>query len=52
MRSKFAQKLGGTGLGLHIVYNLVTQRLNGDITRESVPGQGTTFFIQIPDAVT
>jgi PAS domain S-box-containing protein len=39
---------GGTGLGLHIVYNLVTQRLNGSITCESTPGEGTTFMIQIP----
>jgi signal transduction histidine kinase len=39
---------GGSGLGLHIVYNLVTQRLNGSITCESTPGEGTTFMIQIP----
>jgi signal transduction histidine kinase len=40
---------GGTGLGLHIVFNLVTQKLNGTIRCESVLGQGTTFFIEIPD---
>lgn len=39
---------GGSGLGLHIVYNLVTQRLNGHITCESMPGIGTTFLIQVP----
>ena len=39
---------GGSGLGLYIVYNLVTQRLKGAITCESAPGQGTTFLIQIP----
>jgi signal transduction histidine kinase len=39
---------GGSGLGLHIVYNLVTQQLNGQITCESIPGVGTTFIIQIP----
>jgi signal transduction histidine kinase len=38
----------GTGLGLHIVYNLVTQRLNGAIFCESEPGQGTRFKISIP----
>jgi signal transduction histidine kinase len=38
----------GTGLGLHIVYNLVTQRLKGDISCESQPGQGTRFKISIP----
>ncbi len=39
---------GGTGLGMHIVYNLVTQRLNGEIHCESAPGQGTTFTISLP----
>ncbi len=39
---------GGSGLGLHIVYNLVTQRLNGDIECESTLGKGTTFIIQLP----
>lgn len=41
---------GGTGLGLHIVYNLVTQKLEGEINCESVPGMRTTFIIQIPIA--
>lgn len=39
---------GGSGLGLHIVYNLVTQRLNGHIECQSSPGAGATFLIQIP----
>jgi signal transduction histidine kinase len=39
---------GGTGLGLHIVYNLVTQQLGGIIHCESTPGTGTTFVIRIP----
>jgi two-component system NtrC family sensor kinase len=38
----------GTGLGLHIVYNLVTQRLMGAISCESEPGHGTSFKISIP----
>jgi predicted ATPase/signal transduction histidine kinase len=41
---------GGSGLGLHIVYNLVTQRLGGTITVDSTPGEGTHFTIDIPDA--
>ncbi len=39
---------GGTGLGLHIVYNLVTQKLKGTINCESTEGVGTTFMISIP----
>ncbi|HZI39013.1 MAG TPA: GAF domain-containing sensor histidine kinase, partial [Acidimicrobiia bacterium] len=41
---------GGSGLGLHIVYNLVTQRLGGTITVESTLGEGTRFTVDIPDA--
>jgi len=41
---------GGTGLGLHIVYNLVTQQLGGRMMLDSRPGQGTTFRIIIPTA--
>lgn len=38
---------GGSGLGLNVVYNLITGPLNGKITCESVVGQGTTFKINI-----
>ncbi|GGD53326.1 ATP-binding response regulator [Lacimicrobium alkaliphilum] len=38
----------GNGLGLHIVYNLVIQRLGGDIHCDSEVGSGTTFTINIP----
>lgn len=39
---------GGTGLGLHIVYNLITQKLGGDVRVESRAGQGTEFIILLP----
>jgi signal transduction histidine kinase len=39
---------GGSGLGLNIVYNLVTQKLGGKIDCTSTPGQGTTFMIKLP----
>lgn len=39
---------GGSGLGLHIIYNIVTQKMGGTLTCESQVGIGTTFFIDIP----
>jgi signal transduction histidine kinase len=43
-----ARAKGGTGLGLHIVYNLVTQKLQGTIQVHSEVGVGTTFVLQLP----
>jgi len=40
--------IGGTGLGLYVVYNIVTQQFNGTIKCESQLGQGTTFHIHLP----
>lgn len=42
------RKNGGNGLGLHIVYNIITQKLHGTITCRSEPGKGTTFAVSIP----
>ena len=39
---------GGTGLGLHIVYNIVTQRLGGRIVLSSAEGAGTSFLLVLP----
>ncbi|ABA05005.1 signal transduction histidine kinase [Nitrobacter winogradskyi Nb-255] len=39
---------GGTGLGLHIVYNIVTSRLGGRIELDSDSGQGTRIHIVLP----
>lgn len=39
---------GGSGLGMHIVYNLVTQALGGTIECESAPGQGTRIILRMP----
>ncbi|MEG4281409.1 ATP-binding protein, partial [Microcoleus sp. MON1_C1] len=39
---------GGSGLGLHIVYNLVTQKLLGEIEAKSEVGAGTKFIIKLP----
>jgi len=39
---------GGTGLGLNIVYNLVTQKLKGDIHIEDMKPKGTKFVMTFP----
>ena len=46
----FTTKLGqgGSGLGLYIVYNLVTGILGGTIEAHSPPGQGTRFTLVLP----
>jgi len=36
---------GGTGLGLNVIYNIVTNNLNGNITCSSEEGQGVLFEI-------
>lgn len=43
---------GGSGLGLNIVYNLVTNSLKGTIEVQSQPNQFTTFQIKIPNRIT
>jgi len=43
-----ARGQGGSGLGLYIAHNLVTQALQGSITCHSAPGQGTRFDINFP----
>jgi signal transduction histidine kinase len=39
---------GGTGLGLHIVHNLVTGPLGGSISVETAPASGTAFIVVLP----
>jgi PAS domain S-box-containing protein len=39
---------GGTGLGLHIVYSIVTNRLGGRLDLDSQPGGGTQIQIILP----
>ena len=51
-----ARAQGGSGLGLHLVYNLVTQSLEGTISvthqpQPHQPQQGTTFTITLPNRV-
>lgn len=42
---------GGSGLGLHIVFNLVTGRLHGSIAVSSPPGEGTRFTLRFPSVI-
>ncbi len=46
----FTTKLGqgGSGLGMHIIYNLVTQKMKGTIECQSIPKEGTRFSITVP----
>jgi PAS domain S-box-containing protein len=39
---------GGSGLGLNIVFNMVTRKLRGRVTCNSVEGEGTVFKIEMP----
>jgi signal transduction histidine kinase len=42
---------GGTGLGLAMVYNLVTSALHGSVQATSTPGQGTTVTVMFPQVI-
>ena len=39
---------GGSGLGMHLVYNLVTQALNGSISMNNTNEKGVEFQIIFP----
>ncbi|MEJ1933621.1 response regulator [Nostoc sp. NIES-2111] len=38
----------GTGMGMSITYQIITEKHNGKLKFFSTPGEGTTFVIQIP----
>lgn len=40
---------GGIGLGMHITFNMVTQKLKGTIELDSVVAQGTKVQLRIPN---
>ena len=39
---------GGSGLGAHILYNLVTGPLGGTVKVDSAPGQGLRYRLRFP----
>lgn len=43
-----ARNEGGSGLGLSIVFNIVTHKLGGTIQCDSHPGEGVKFTLSIP----
>lgn len=43
---------GGSGLGMHIIYNLITKTLAGKVNCQSSPGNGSKFTIFFPQDVT
>ena len=43
-----ARSEGGTGLGLHIVYNIITQKLKGRISVETQLEGGLSFLMEFP----
>ncbi len=47
-RLQRAEDYPGTGVGLALVAKAV-QRMGGRVWAESVPGQGTTFFLEFPE---
>ena len=42
---------GGTGLGLHLIYNIITQQLEGSIQCQSELENYTTFNIKLPKSI-
>jgi len=45
--ASISREFGGTGLGLAITKKII-DRQNGKIYMESVPGKGSTFFVELP----
>lgn len=42
---------GGTGLGMNIVYNLVTYKMHGQISIDSAINKGSVFTIRLPHSL-
>ena len=49
----FTTNMGtNSGLGMHIIYNIITQQFKGDIQCESYENKGVIFTISIPRIIT
>ncbi len=40
--------ISGRGVGMDVVKSRIVEKLRGRVDLESIPGQGTTFFIRLP----
>jgi NNP family nitrate/nitrite transporter-like MFS transporter len=45
------RSIGGSGIGLSVVYNLVTFQLDGNVEVDSTLGEGSQFIIYLPKIV-
>jgi signal transduction histidine kinase len=42
---------GGTGLGMNIVFNVISKKLQGNIEVASTPDEGSTFIVTLPKSI-
>lgn len=45
------RQAGRSGLGMHIIYNIITQKFKGTITCEDTSSKGALFVIRVPVSV-
>jgi len=45
------RQAGRSGLGMHIVYNIITQKLKGEISCKDTGSRGALFVIRVPLAI-
>ena len=51
LETRLRVKAGGTGLGLYLTKKLAIEVLRGDVSVESIEGQGSTFTITFPEDI-